>query len=359
MAVHGCATPARVKILVTGAAGFVGSAVVRRLVAGGDEVHALVRRDDAARRMDAAGARVFLGSIGDPNEVATAARSCKLAVHAAAIASHRASPRALSWTNVAGTENVLRAARHVGIARVVVVSCADVTLGREDRHGWNEDRPPEGPLLDAHARSKRLAEDLALSASGLEACALRPPLIWGAGDTTTLPALCAESLAHGGLPLFGDGRNVVAAVHVDNLVDAIVAALDASDVAGRAYHVADSEFLDAGEFYGMLSRAAGLPPPRPGALPLPVAFFVAAMRARIGSAGPWPTDVARRALACQLDVSRATRDLGWSARVTVEEGMASLAAWVTAEGGASTLAARIRPPADDASVAAQIRAAAR
>jgi nucleoside-diphosphate-sugar epimerase len=356
---RGCATPPRVKILVTGAGGFVGGAIVQRLVAAGDDVHALVRSDEAARRAEAVGAQPFRGSIGDPNDIATAARSCRLAVHAAAITSHRASPRALSWTNVAGTENVLRAARHVGLARIVHVSCADVTLGGEDRHGWNEDRLPEGPLLDAHARSKRLAEDLALSAPGLEVCAVRPPLIWGAGDTTTLPALCAEALARGGLPLFGDGRNVVAAVHLDNLVDAIVAALDASDVAGRAWHVADAEFLDAGEFYGMISRAAGLPPPRPGSLPLPLSFFLASMRARVGGRGPWPTDLARRALSCQLDVSRATRDLGWSARVTVEEGMASLATWVAAEGGAAALAARVRPPADDASVAAQIRAAAR
>jgi hypothetical protein len=83
------------------------------------------------------------------------------------------------------------------------------------------------------------------------------------------------------------------------------------------------------------------------------------MRARLGSPGPWPTDIARRTLACQLDVSRATRDLGWSARVTVEDGMAALADWVAAEGGASALAARVRPPAGDASVAAQIQAAAR
>jgi len=356
---RGRATPRRVKVLVTGAGGFVGSAVVRRLVAAGDDVHALVRSDDAARRVEAAGARAFRGSIGDPNEVAAAARGCRLGVHAAAIPSHRASPRALSWTNVAGTENVLRAARHVGLARLVHVSCADITLGREDRHGWNEDRLPESPLRDPHARSKRLAEDLALSAAGLEVCAVRPPLLWGAGDTTTLPALCAEALAHGGLSLHGDGRNVVATAHIDNLVDAIVAALDASDVAGRAWHITDAEFLDAGEFYGMLSRATGLPPPRTGSLPLPLAFLAATLRARIGAAGAWPTDIARRALACQLDVSRATHDLDWSARVTVEAGMASLAAWVTAEGGAAALASRVRTPADDASVAAQIRTASR
>ncbi len=357
MVARPCATPAGVKILVTGASGFVGGAVVARLVAAGDEVHALVRREEDARRIEEAGARPFLGGLGDPNEIAAAARGCKLAVHAAAVASHRASPHALRWTNVAGTENLLRAARHVGVARVVCVSCADVTLGGEDRHGWNEDRVAQRPLLDEHARSRRLAEDLALSSAGLEVCALRPPFVWGAGDTGTLPHLCAEGLATRGLALFGDGRNVVASLHVENLADAVLAALEAGDVAGRVWHVADAEFLDASEFFGMFSRACGLPPPRPGRAPLALSFAAARVRAALGAQGPWPTDVARRALPCQLDVSRATRDLGWSARVSVDEGMRALAAWVEAQGGPAALAARVRPPADDASVAAQIHAA--
>jgi nucleoside-diphosphate-sugar epimerase len=331
-----------VNVLVTGATGFVGAAIAKRLLVEGDTVHALVRDASRAESLAAAGARLFTGSIGDPNQIASAARECKLVVHAAAVASHRATRDALRWTNVAGTENVLNAARHVGVARVVHLSCADVTLSGEERHGWNEDRTPQGALLDEHARSKRLAEDLALSAAGVEVCALRPPLIWGVGDTTTLPAFCAEALAHDGAALYGDGRNVLATVHLDNLVDAVLAALSGGDVAGRAYYVADSEFLDAGEVYGMLSKACGLPPPRTSGLPLAAHLAVAWARERMGSGGAWRTDVVRRAGSSQFDVSRASRDLGWKARTSVEDGMKSLAAWVTAEGGAAAIAARKR-----------------
>lgn len=349
--------PQRVKVLVTGATGFVGSAIAKRLLADGDDVHVLVRDPNRAASHASEGARVFVGSIGDPNDVVLAARDCKLVVHAAGIASHRAAPRALQWTNVAGTENVINAARHVGAKRVVYLSCADVTLSTEDRYGWNEDRVPSGALLDAHAQSKRLAEDLALSASGIEVCALRPTFLWGPEDATNLPAFCAEGLAENGIALYGDGRNVLATLHIENLVDAVVGALAGGDVAGRAYYLSDSEFLDAGEVYGMLSKACGLPPPRTSSVPLAVSLALALGRERMRSAGPWRTDIVRRARSTQFDVSRALRDLEWKARVSVEDGMKALGEWVTSKGGAKSIAATARPPVDETSVAAQIAAA--
>src|SRR5688572_3871630 len=102
------------KVLVTGATGFAGGAVARRLLSRGDVVHVLARDPEgaAAKALAALGAKVHAGSVGDPNEVLAAAARCELVVHAAAVRSPHASPRALSWVNVAGTENVINAARH-------------------------------------------------------------------------------------------------------------------------------------------------------------------------------------------------------------------------------------------------------
>src|SRR5688500_14627518 len=111
------------KVLVTGGTGFAGGAVVRRLIARGDEVHVLARdlEAPAAKALAGLGARLHRGSVGDPNQVLAAASGCALVVHAAAIRSHKAAPRALAWTNVAGTENVINAARHARVGRVVHV----------------------------------------------------------------------------------------------------------------------------------------------------------------------------------------------------------------------------------------------
>jgi nucleoside-diphosphate-sugar epimerase len=343
------------EVLITGATGLVGRALARRLLEDGDRVRALVRDVARASDLEAMGARTCAGDVGDPRTVYEAARGCGLAVHAAGISTHRAAPRALAWTNVAGTENVLRAARKAGVRRVVVLSCADVTLCDEDRIGWNEDRTPARYLPDAHAETKRLAEELALASGDatMEVTALRPAPVWGPGDLGALPALCAEALAAGGLPLYGDGSAIYASAYVDNVVDALVAALSAGDVNGRAYYVQDAEFLDAREFFGMLSRACGLPAPRPGPA-YPFAYAAAWLREKRRARGAWRTDVVRRGRATQLDVQRALRDLDWRARTTVEDGMRALEAWVRAQGGPDALARRLRPPPDAASVDAQV-----
>src|SRR5688500_11244674 len=100
------------KVLVTGAAGLAGGAVVQRLLGRWVVVHVLVPSAGAAgaKAPAQAGARVHAGSVADPSQVLAAASGCALVVHAAAVRSHRASPLALAWTNVAGTENVINAA---------------------------------------------------------------------------------------------------------------------------------------------------------------------------------------------------------------------------------------------------------
>jgi nucleoside-diphosphate-sugar epimerase len=342
------------RVLVTGATGFVGRAVVGRLVAERHTVHALVRRPDAEADMRALGAQPFAGTVGDPNEVAAAAAGCDAVVHAAAVTSHRAAAEALEWVNVAGTENVVEAARHEGCRRLVFISCADVTLTIRDRVHWNEDHDLSGHPVGAHARTKRMAEELVVCASTSSFCtvALRPAVLWGPGDTTTLPGLCAEAAA-GGVRLFGSGTNLVSTTYIEHLVDAVLAALVAEGVTARTYHVVDGEFLEAGEFYGALCQAAGLPAPCHGA-PFPLAYVGAWLRERLGGAGPWRTDVLRRARSTYLDHGRAVNELGYEPRVPFTEGMERVATWIREVGGPSAVAALARPPCTAEEVSAQI-----
>ncbi|MFW6085714.1 MAG: NAD-dependent epimerase/dehydratase family protein, partial [Myxococcota bacterium] len=326
------------RVLVTGATGFVGAAVVRRYLDEGHTVHVLARRPEAAQPLVERGARLHVGSVGDPNEVVAAARDAEVVVHAAAVASHRAAPAALAWVNVAGTENVLTAARHAGCRRLVHISCADVNLANQDRVQWNEDRQLDRSPLDAHGRSKRLAEDLVLSASGhaIETTALRPATLWGPGDTTTLPRLCREGL-RGGIELAGGGGNLVSITYVDHLVDAVVAAAVADPAPGRVYQIADGEFLTSAEFYGALCRAAGLPPPRTRftyALP----YVLAALREWLRAPGPWRTEVIHRGRSIYLDHGRAIQELDCEPHVPFDEGMERTAAWVREVGGPEAVA---------------------
>jgi len=345
------------RFLVTGASGFAGGAVADRVLAEGDDLAVFARDAERVSDLAEAGAEVHVGTVGDPNAVARAARGCDVVVHAAAVRSHRSARRALDWINVAGTENVIRAARHAGCERVVHVSCADVTLGNEDRVNWDEKRYLSKPPLDAHARSKLLAEELALAANGpgVEVTAVRPALLWGPGDHSALPELVREGRS-AGLRLFGPGANLLSTTYIDNLVDAILAAAEVEAAAGRSYYVTDGEFMDAREFFEQLSRAVGLPPPRSGP-PFWLAYAAAWVRARTGGAGPHPTDVVHRGRGSYFDHQSAVAELEWEPLYSVAEGMAQLAAWVGEVGGLDGVEALYRPPADASSVDAEVEAA--
>jgi nucleoside-diphosphate-sugar epimerase len=334
------ATIPSVRFLVIGASGFVGSAVARRVLAEGDELSVYVR--DRARLSPevAAAAKVFEGAVGDPNAIVEAARGCEIVVHAAAV--HRAGTSAeeLRWTNVAGTENVMNAAIRAKVERVVHVSCADVTLTNSDRVNWNEARTLFGRPLGEHARTKMLAEEIALAkgVQGIETVAIRPALVWGPGAKSLVDEMVAEGKERG-IELVGGGKNLVSVIYIDNLVDAIVLASDADKAAGRAYYVHDNEFVDASEFYGALSRALDLPPPRPG-LPYSIAYAMAALRDRFGRS-PFPAraKVIERGRPSFLDVHNAIQDLDWQPKVMLDEGMRRLSEWFHAADPAPRAAA--------------------
>lgn len=345
-----------VKILVLGATGFIGGAVARRLIERGDALSVLVRSDEAEAEWSARGATVTRGELGDPRSIADAAEGCDAVIGAAGIVSPRAAPRALRWTHVAGAENVVNACRHARVARLVHVGCADLTLVNADRVHWDERRvAPE--VFGERARSLALAEEIALSACGpdLEVVALRAAWVWGPGDTSRLPWLCREALAEGGAHLAGGGDAFLSAIYIDNLVDVIVSALSAEDVATRAFYVADPEVLHVRELFRMWSDAVGLPPPRAGA-PLWLSWPLVMLRGH-GPAGLSADEILQRARSTLFDVNAAIGKLGFDPKVTVESGMRALTEWVKERGGPEALAELAKAPPDARSVDEQVAAA--
>jgi nucleoside-diphosphate-sugar epimerase len=224
-----------VRIFVTGGNGLVGRHTIRQLRARGDEVLALARSDEAARALDALGASVHRGNLGDAAALERGVAACDATVHAAAMVMDRAGWDAYRAGNVAPTEAIATAAAHHG-KRLVHISSVAV-YGRRNTYAggpgsvtedFGLDHPPFPG--DHYARSKREAE-LALwrvaDTTGLKAAALRPCVIYGEGDRQFSPRVAwALRIGGGFAPLPGGGASTLSVVYAGNVAAAVLAALD-------------------------------------------------------------------------------------------------------------------------------------
>jgi nucleoside-diphosphate-sugar epimerase len=294
--------------------------------------------------------------MADPNAIAAAIAGVEVVFHCATESSWHAAPDALGWINVAGTENVVNAARHVGARRLVQLSCADVSLADRDRVHWKETAPLGRQPLGALARSLLLAEELALQASDqrLSVIALRPAWLWGPGERRNLPELAREAQG-GGIALCSTGEHLFSSAHIDNVVDALIAAGDSRAGSGLAVHVADPDFQTAAEFFGGLSRALGWPAPRRGIYR--AAYALAWLRRMRNAPGLWPEQVARRGRGSMLDCLQAVTVLDARPQRTVEEGLRALTSWASQLGGTAAIASMARVPPNGDEIARHARIA--
>jgi nucleoside-diphosphate-sugar epimerase len=326
------------KVLVTGATGFLGQYVVERLLARGDAVRGLCR--SPAPELERFGVEVLHGDITDRAAVVAACRGVDAVVHTAAIAGIAVRWDEFFSTNVLGTKYVLDGCREHGVGRLVYSSSPSVTFDGSPQRNVDERVPYPTAWLAHYPHTKALAEQEVLAAhepGRLHTCALRPHLIWGPRDRNLIPRL-VDRARQGKLIRVGDGTNLVDMIYIDNAAAAHVAALDkladTGPAGGRAYFLSQGEPVNCWSWIDQILAAADLPPVRRG-----ISFRTAQI---VGAAmeGVWRVTGLRteppmtRFLAAQLatdhyfDISAARRDLGYEPEVSTEEGMRRLAIWL-------------------------------
>jgi nucleoside-diphosphate-sugar epimerase len=319
--------------VVTGAAGFVGRALVRRLLADGDEVRAVVLPRDPAipelRALEGADRLAIVeGDVTDAASLDPAFAGATRAFHAAALVHAWAPLARFRAVNVGGTENVARACRAHGV-RLVAISTSDV-FGIPDTAGERMDEAsPVRPWNEPYADTKIEAERWLWAfrrEHGLALSIIYPGWVYGPGDTAFFPSL-ARAIDDGFMVFWA--RDVVLAwVYVENLVDACVLASTHPDAIGEGYLVHDDA---AGptfeEACARIARAIGKTPPSVH-VPYPVAFAAATALQTvwrwlgIRSTPPLLTvDVKAFGHRWHLSSAKIRRDLGWSPRVDTETGM--------------------------------------
>jgi nucleoside-diphosphate-sugar epimerase len=318
---------------VTGGSGFIGGALVRRLVADGWTVRALARSDASAAVVRERGAEPVRGELADTASMAAGAAGCELAFHAAAHLGDWGAREDFERGNVQGTRNALAAARQAGVRRFVHVGTEAALLAGDALVEVDERAPLRFDSPALYSSTKARAEEAVIEANrnGLETVVVRPRFVWGRGDTTLLPAM-AEMVRAGRFAWVGGGRQRTSTTHVDNAVEGLVLGAQRG-APGAVYFVTDGQPVVFRDFVTRLIETQGVTPSR-RSVPAPVAKVVAAVGETacrlLGRRSHPPRPPLTRlavwlsALEATIDITRARTELGYAPVRTIDEGLEEL-----------------------------------
>jgi nucleoside-diphosphate-sugar epimerase len=316
-------------IAVTGAGGFIGGAVCRRLAAEGAGVVGVDLREEARPLVEAQGAKFVAADIRSTKSLEDAFAGCDAVVNTAALVGDWGQMEEFIEANVRGTLSVLDAAEASGVGRVVHLASV-AGWGYEFSRDLDEGAPLRscgGPYADTKGASDYLAR-------GRGAVVIRPGDVYGPGSVpwTIRPV---EAIRSGTFALPGSGEGIMTLIYVDDLVDAIVAATSAPGVEGLAMAVWDGEPVTASEFFNRYSSMLGKGPVRTAPLPLvQLAAAGSELVARVTGRPPTVSREAIRYISRQAAYpNRRARDLlGWEPRVGLDEGMNRTEDWLAEQG---------------------------
>jgi dihydroflavonol-4-reductase len=324
-------------VAVTGASGFIGSHLVDRLLADGARVRCLVRASSRMRWHDAERVDVVRVDFEDEGSLSAAVEGCQAVFHVAG-ANRVGNAAAYRRANEDVTRRLVRACRRSGAAddRFVLVSSLAAAGPSAPGRPRTEDDPPAP--VSPYGRSK-LAAETALrdeAADALSWTIVRPSAVYGPRDEDFLKLL--RMARAGWVARAGGPPQPVSVIHVLDLVEAMVRAARANAAAGRVYFAAHARVTDFDEIARIAARSLGRERVRwvtvPRALVGAVGRLAGVANALAGRANPLPADRLRDLLApawC-CSPSRIETEVGWTARVDLEEGLADTVTWYRAEG---------------------------
>ena len=311
------------EVLVTGANGFVGTALCRSLAAEGRVVRRALRRRSGGPHSASFPGIVTVGDIGPETEWSVALEGVHVVIHLAARVhvmddSSEDPLGAYRHVNVAGTENLARQAAACGVRRLVFISTVKVH-GEERDVSYSEenDLSPKDPYgvskLEAETVLHRVAEE-----TGLEVVIIRPPLVYGPGVKANFLRLLGVVVR--GIPLpFASINSRRSMVYLGNLVEAISICATHPKAAGQVFLVSDCDDVSTAELIRRIAIALGR---EPRLMHFPPNLIRLAGRL-LGKTNA----VVRLLGSLTIDSSKIKRELGWQPPYTMIEGITKTAEW--------------------------------
>ena len=322
-------------ILVTGGGGFLGKAIVKRLVEAGENVRSFSR--SFYPELKSLGVEQLQGDISDNAAVEKACDGIQLVFHVAAKPGVWGNYKDYYKTNVSGTKNVIEACSIHNISKLVYTSSPSVVFNGMDMEGVDESVPYSDRFHAHYPKTKAIAEQLVVGASTdkLRTIILRPHLIWGPEENNFVPRIIAKARK---LKIVGNGRNLVDTIYIDNAADAHILAAENLDknpeISGNVYFITQGKPVLLWDMINAILKAGGLDPVK-GSISKRTAWLVGAAFEffykilQINKEPPMTRFVADElATSHWFDISAAKRDLGYSPRVSMEEGFRLLENWL-------------------------------
>jgi nucleoside-diphosphate-sugar epimerase len=317
------------RVLVTGATGFLGGHVAELLSARGDRVRALVRKTSNRKHLEKlANVELVEGSVEHMDRVRAAVDGVDAVVHCAGVVKARGVDEFFA-VNVGGTSNLVEATRRLGLKRFVHVSSLEACGPSAD--GAPVDAAQENPVT-AYGRSKLAAEKVVLSAKDdMSVVILRPGAIYGPRDGEILEAF--RAIQRGLLPIVDGGGAKGVWIYATDCARACIRAIEADVPSGRLYFVDDGcGPIDQRQMLTDAERALGKRALVRASLPVPVLMAVARGVEALGRVTNRPVMLTREKAnmllqhwVCSSDATR--RELGWQPEVPWDQGVHLAVRW--------------------------------
>jgi len=310
--------------IITGATGFLGGAIARRLLKEGDRVIALGRDRAKLAALEALGAETCAFDLSSHDPLP--ALDADGLIHCAALSSPWGTRAEFERANITGTRRAILLTRQAGAHRLVHISSPSVYFRFADQEGVTEDASLPPPV-NAYAATKAASETLVLAAAELSPVILRPRGLYGPGDTALLPRLL-RAAASRPLPLMRGGVAATDLTYIDDVADAAITALRAPSAPSRIYNVSGGEALSIRNVAERAGVMAGISV-RWRKIPWPLALAAARTGEVLcstlpGRPEPPVTGYSAGLFAFRqtLSLDRIKRELGWHPRVSFDEGVA-------------------------------------
>ena len=329
------------KLIITGATGFVGRNLAERFYADGFEVVALGRSLTVGKALQDQGIAFKPSDIRDKGQLMRTFCRCDCVIHCAAKSGPWGRYKDFHATNVVGTRNVMAASRDYGIPKVIFISTPSVYFTGEDRYDISEDDPLPAKQASNYSESKRISEIelAALQAEGIRSIVFRPRALIGRYDNTFGPRIIRMS-EKGRIPMINGGKALVDIACMDNFVDAVGKALKAPDSAwNQTYNISNGAPITVARWFSQILDSFGKPfrakPVPEGAAKMAAGVMEFMSYLPFVNREPPMTrfTVGYMAKSMTLNIHKARKLLGYEPEIGNREGFRRYADWVKSSGG--------------------------